>query len=74
MYNQHRSIILAEPEILGVSEAISDNWRYLRFKFRLWPDQRGVIETTFKQRVVAEMKKFNSDYADWMVAVTYRVD
>jgi small conductance mechanosensitive channel len=74
MYNQHRSIILSEPEMLGVSEAEADNWRYLRFKFRLWPDQRGIIETTFKQRVVAAMKKLDPDYADWMVTVTYRVE
>jgi len=74
MYSQHRSIILSEPETFGVKEAEAGNWRYLRVKFRLWPGQTGIIETTYKQRVVAALKKFNPDFADWMVTVTYRVE
>ena len=74
MYTQHGSIILSEPETFGVIEAGPGQWRYLRIKFRLWPGQTGIIETTFKQRVVAAMKKINPDFADWMVTVTYRVE
>lgn len=74
MHSQHRSIILSEPEMFGVKEAKAGNWRYLRVKFRLWPGQTGIIETTYKQRVAAAMKKLNPDYMDWMVTVTYRVE
>ena len=74
MYAQHGSIILSEPEIFGVLEATPGPWRYLRIKFRLWPSQGGIIETTFKQRVVAAMKKINPDFTDWMVTVTYKVE
>jgi small conductance mechanosensitive channel len=74
MYAQHGSIILSAPEIFGVLEASPGPWRYLRIKFRLWPNQGGIIETTFKQRVVAAMKKINPDFTDWMVTVTYKVE
>jgi small conductance mechanosensitive channel len=74
MHSQYRSIILTPPEIFGIKEARAGNWRYLRVKFRLWPGQSALIETTFRQRVAALMKKLYSDYADWMVTVTYRVE
>jgi small-conductance mechanosensitive channel len=74
MYHQHRGIILARPGILGVQEALSAQWRYLRLKFHLWPGQGSLIETTFKQRVVAVIKKRYPDYSDWMVIVTYRAE
>jgi hypothetical protein len=43
-------------------------------KFHLWPGQGTLIETTFKQRVVAAIKKRYPDYSDWMVIVTYRAE
>lgn len=72
MYNQYKAIIVSHPEILGIQETQSDQWRYLRVKFHLWPGQGAIIETTFKQRVVAAIKKQYADYMDWMVTVTYR--
>ena len=74
MFSQYGSIILTEPEILGIKEAESGNWRYLRVKFRIWPGQGGLIETTFRQRVIAVMKKMHQEYADWMVTVNYRTE
>jgi small conductance mechanosensitive channel len=74
LYSQHRSIILGQPELFGVKEAKTGNWRYLRVKFRLWPGQGALIETTFKQQITALVKKRHPDYADWMVRVTYRVE
>jgi small conductance mechanosensitive channel len=74
LYSQHKSIILEQPELFGVKEAKAGNWRYLRVKFRLWPGQGALIETTFKQQVTALMKRRHPDYADWMVRVTYRVE
>ncbi|MGD9371389.1 MAG: mechanosensitive ion channel, partial [Desulfobacterales bacterium] len=35
MYNQHRSIILAIPEIFGIKDIKDGPWRYLRIKFKL---------------------------------------
>jgi small-conductance mechanosensitive channel len=74
MFSQYGSIILTEPETLGIKHAEPGNWRYLRVKFRLWPGQGGLIETTFRQRVTAVMKKMHPDYADWMVTVNYRTE
>ncbi len=73
IYHQHKAIILGQPELFGVRQAESGGWQYARIKFRLWPGQGTLIETAFKQRVVAWMKNTHPDYADWMVAVTYRV-
>ena len=72
--NQHRSIILAIPEIFGIQEAKDGQWRYLRIKFKLWPGQINIIEETFKQRVVQALKKLYADYDAWMITVTYKVE
>ena len=74
MYNQHRSIILAIPEIFGIKDVKDGQWRYLRIKFKLWPGQINIIEETFKERVVQVLKKSYADYASWMITVTYKVE
>jgi hypothetical protein len=74
MYNQHRSIILAIPEIFGIKDVKDGPWRYLRIKFKLWPGQIKIIEETFKERVVLALKKSYADYASWMITVTYKVE
>jgi small conductance mechanosensitive channel len=74
MFSQYGAIILTEPELMGIKHAESGNWQYLRVKFRLWPGQGGLIETTFRQRVTAVIKKMHPDYADWMVTVNYRTE
>ena len=74
MYDQHRSIILAIPEIFGIKAVKDGQWRYLRIKFKLWPGQIKIIEETFKERVVQARKKSYADYASWMITVTYKVE
>ncbi|MBN1843109.1 MAG: mechanosensitive ion channel [Deltaproteobacteria bacterium] len=74
IYHQHKAIILESPELFAVRRAESGGWQYARIKFRVWPGQGTLIETAFKQRIVARMKDIDPDYADWMVAVTYRVE
>jgi len=74
MYYQHKSIILALPEIFGIKDAKEGQWRYLRIKIKLWPGQTKIIEETFKERVVEFLKKFYENYASWMITVTYKVE
>ena len=74
MYNQHRSIILAIPEIFGIKDVEYGQWRYLRIKVKLWPGKIKIIEETFKERVVQLLKKSDADYASWMITVTYKVE
>jgi small-conductance mechanosensitive channel len=74
LYDQHRSIILQQPEVFGIREAKGGDWRFLRVKFRIWPGQGSLIEDTFRQTVIALMKDLYPDYAEWMVTVTYRVE
>ncbi len=74
MYYQHRSIILAIPEIFGIKDVKDGQWRYVRIKFKLWPGQIKLIEETFKERVVQALKKSDGDYATWMITVTYKVE
>lgn len=73
MRAQHAAILVTEPEPMGVHEAAPGGWRYLRVKFRLWPGQGGLIETTFRQRVLSAMRELDPSFQDWMVTVTYRV-
>ncbi|MGB5745610.1 MAG: mechanosensitive ion channel domain-containing protein [Desulfobacterales bacterium] len=74
MYDQHRSIILAIPEIFGIKDVKDRQWRYVRIKFKLWPGQIKIIEETFKERVIELLKKSHADYASWMITVTYKVE
>ena len=74
MHQQHGSILLTEPEVLGVYSVQSGGWRYVRLKFRLWPGQGALIEQTFKQRTLAALRRMNGDYGEWMITVTYRID
>jgi small conductance mechanosensitive channel len=74
MYDQHRSIILATPEIFGIKDVKGGQWRYLRIKVKLWPGQTNIIEETFKNRVIQVLKKSDADYASWMITVTYKVE
>jgi len=74
MYDQHKSIILATPEIFGIKAVKDGQWRYLRIKVKLWPGQIKIIEETFKERVVQVLKKSYADYASWMITVTYKVE
>jgi moderate conductance mechanosensitive channel len=71
-HGQHRAIVLAEPEPLGVRQAGPGLWRFLRMEFRLWPAQGGLVETAFVRRLLASLRQIDPEYADWMVTVTYR--
>jgi moderate conductance mechanosensitive channel len=70
---QHAAAVLADPEVEDVRPAGPGGWRYLRVKFRVWPGQQAVVETVFRQRVLAHMRTLDEKYADWMAPVSYRV-
>lgn len=72
VYDQFTGLMLREYEVMG-PKPIDGGKRYLRIKFRIWPGQGGLIDGVVKQAVLAEMKKLQPDYADWMVCVQYRV-
>jgi len=74
MHHQHKSIILATPEIFGIKDVKDGDWRYVRITFKLWPGQIKIIEETFKERVIELLKKSHADYASWMITVTYKVE
>jgi moderate conductance mechanosensitive channel len=70
---QHPALIVSEPEPLGVFGGGEGGWRYARIKFRLWPGQGALVETAVRQRIAAALRALDPAYADWMIAVTYRL-
>jgi moderate conductance mechanosensitive channel len=74
MHTQHRRVIIARPEVLGVRNAEPGGWSFMRLKFRIWPGQGAVIENAFVRRTLAALRDTHPDYADWMVTVSYRAD
>ena len=70
---QHPAAVVSEPELFGINEDSPGGWSYVRLKLRLWPGQQTLVETSFRQRVVAHMKTLDEKYADFMVPVTYRI-
>lgn len=72
MREQFPAVVLSDPEPMGVRTAEYGAWQFVRLKLKIWPGQGGLIETGFRQRVLAALKADYPDYADWMVSVTYR--
>jgi small conductance mechanosensitive channel len=72
MWEQFGAIILSEPMIGGVEKARGGGWSFFRIHFKILPGQGGLIEKTFRLRVVSAMKIFDPNYAEWQVPVTYR--
>jgi small conductance mechanosensitive channel len=71
--SQYSAALITEPETFGTFEVDGGGWRYLRLRFRVWPGQGMLVETVFRERVLAEMRGIDPDYPDWMVTVTNRV-
>jgi small conductance mechanosensitive channel len=72
MWEQFGAIILSEPMIGEVEKARGGGWSFFRIHFKILPGQGGLIEKTFRLRVVSAMKAFDPNYAEWQVPVTYR--
>lgn len=72
---QHGAVIVSAPDIMGMRTAgdvSNGGWRFLRIKFKLWPGQAAIIDTSFRLRVLAEVRAEVGEYPDWMVAITLR--
>lgn len=72
LYNQHKAIIMEQPENFGIQNTTRGGWKYIRYKFKLWPGQGALIETNFRQMALARLRKDFPDYSDWMINITYR--
>ncbi len=72
LYKQHRAIVMDEPENFGVQSTTKGGWKYIRYKFKIWPGQGALIETNFRQMALARLRNAFPDYADWMINITYR--
>jgi len=72
MWEQFKAVILREPEISEIHAAKPDSREFVRVDFKVWPGQGSLIETVFRQRIIAALKQFDPNYADWMVPITYR--
>lgn len=72
LYSQHKAIVMDEPEYFGVQKTTRGGWRFIRYKFNLWPGQGALIETNFRQMALARIRAAFPDYADWMINITYR--
>ena len=71
VWTQFGAIILAEP-VLGKPHSTPGNWNYLRIQFKIWPGQTAIVENTFLNQMVAAMKRFDPNYTNWQIVVTYR--
>jgi small conductance mechanosensitive channel len=72
MWGQFGAIILSQPVVGPVEKATGGSWNFLRVHFKIWPGQGSLIEITFRQQIISNMRIFSPTYADWQVPVTYR--
>jgi small conductance mechanosensitive channel len=71
-YQQYQSIMVAPPENLGMQETPVAQWRFLRLKFMIWPEQNAVIDTFFKQRLLTLIKTYQPDYPEYQLSILAR--
>ncbi len=71
IYVEFKHIMKEKPEIIGVLQTTPNNWHYLKIRFKIYPGQVAIVDSAFKQRAIASMKKYNSDYTDWMITVHF---
>jgi moderate conductance mechanosensitive channel len=72
LYAQHKAIVVEVPEHFGEQKTTKNGWKYIRWKFKLWPGQGALVENNFRQMALARLKASFPDYADWMINITYR--
>lgn len=70
---QFPGVMRHPPSIEGITELPSGR-SFLRIKFRIWPDRGDPIERSFRPELLAEMKKIDPDYVDWMITVHLEVE
>ena len=70
---QFPGIFMKEPDIMEVDK-FSPGKEIVRIKFRLWPGRGAVVESAFRQEIVAELKKIYTEYGEWMVTVSYEAE
>jgi moderate conductance mechanosensitive channel len=73
-HRQFSGIMIKEPSVQLLAEGDAAGRPMGRVKFRIWPGQGGIIETAAKLQVIGTLKAIDPNYADWMVAVHYRVE
>lgn len=70
---QFPAVMRAPSEIEGRRQT-STGKIFLRLKFRLWPGRGSVIETTFKQELLASIRKLDPDFSDGRLTINYEVE
>ena len=73
MRAQHGAILLTDPEVSEPLDAGAGEWRFLRVKFRIWPGQGWLLETTLRQRLLTALRELDPAYQEWMITITQRV-
>lgn len=72
LHHQFAGIVLEASTVESTQQAHVATANYVRVRFKIWPGQGALIETTFRQRMLNAMRGFAEDYGDWQVAVYYR--
>lgn len=70
---QFPGIMRYPPSVEGLLQN-SNGARFLRIKFRIWPDRAEPIERSFRPELLARLKVIEPDYPDWQVAVYFEVE
>ena len=72
-YRQFPGILLLPPTFEGRFQMEAGH-RYVRIKFRIWPGQGSLLESSVKSAACAMLMELDADYADWMVSIHYRAE
>jgi small-conductance mechanosensitive channel len=66
--------IFRGPVIQEEVKTTASGKRFVRIQFKIWPGRGAPIETTYRQDMLASVKKLNPQYMDSWISINYEVD
>ena len=73
LVEQFPSVMRAPFQLEG-RRTTSTGKTFYRIKFRIWPGRGSLIETSYRQELLARIRRLPADFTDGMVSVSYEVD
>jgi moderate conductance mechanosensitive channel len=73
-FHQQFPALFATAPIVDGRRRLSSGKEILRLMLPIWPNRGAAIENTLQQELVATLKRDSSDYAPWMVVVSYEIE
>lgn len=70
---QFPSVFTKPFELISELKTV-ENKRITRIIFKIWPGRNSILDSSFKQELLAGIKQIEPNYADWMIANSAEIE